>query len=348
MICFEEQQELIASIRDYVDAQIDQIPSEERRQERRHVLDKVHQELYALGVMGLEETALWRCGTSMTVGILAQLARMDAGLALRVHRQAFLSVMADALPAWPSDASVGCCWHGRYGIGRSGLMTWWQNPAMVPDVLLDVFDGSTPRLVLLHPSQTTVLLPVATPEGFYIYRQDVSRLPSVSHLGLSYLRAVHVAAEHGAQLESLLPVHLAQRSWHREWLALLTIQYGCLLQALERARAFARIRYQGGSFIIDHPAVQQLIGEAEHAVLTMQAFLAQPLDTPVFETTLPKQRPWLEAMMRKGMDGCLQVLGGSGYMLDVGLAMPWQDVHALGQLSGGRFDMLALAAELGR
>ena len=344
MISVEDQRELVASIRDFVDAKVDQVPSGESVHEITVFLDSVARELKSLGVVGPEETGLWRCGYAMTAGVLSQLARLDAGLAFVLHRQALLSVVCEDREGWGVDSSVGSCWHGRYGIGRGGLRIWWQQPEQVPAELIDVFDARSARLVLIHEAQHQVLLPVWSPQGLYLYRVDVSRLPQVPHLGLCYLRAVQVVPEFGERLEPTLSARWSQQCWQQEWLALLSIQYGCLVQALERARAYSQIRKQGGCMIAAHPAVQQLLGEAEHALMTMCMFLDQTQETPAFEFSLLRQRPYLDAMIRKGLDACLQVLGGSGYMLDAGLARPWQDVHTLGQLSGGRLDMLALAA----
>jgi len=171
-----------------------------------------------------------------------------------------------------------------------------------------------------------VLVPADAP-GLEI--SDPGLTVGLSALKLADLKFENVNVDPGL----LLPPRNPSTFLRRLMLGLAAIAVGNARAALSESAAYARERYQGGTKIINQPAIQVLLGEAWSRAASCGAAL---------KTVCAQDGESAEALLRAislklraGMDcwqavtDCLQVLGGYGYMEDYRLEKRLRDAMHL-------------------
>ncbi len=103
---------------------------------------------------------------------------------------------------------------------------------------------------------------------------------------------------------------------------------GAARGALEVAAAYARERRQGGRTIVEHPAVQLLLGEAASRVAAARAHLDSAGAAADMEAALAARLRVVEDAFQAATES-LQVLGGYGYMEDYGVEKRLRDIMTL-------------------
>jgi alkylation response protein AidB-like acyl-CoA dehydrogenase len=186
-------------------------------------------------------------------------------------------------------------------------------------------------------------------EGFVVYAAGQSGwerifIPSGSKsvqildpgptVGLSALKLAELKFENAELDQSFsLPSRNPSPFLRRLMLGLAAIATGNARGALEESIAYARERYQGGTKIINQPAVQALLGEAYSRVTSCRAALntvaAEDNDSPeaLSRAISLKLRAALDC--EQAVTDCLQVLGGYGYMEDYRLEKRLRDAMHL-------------------
>ncbi len=319
------------------------------------------QSLVDIGILDLSLSsgyALWQDSKDPdslqgTLDLLSLLAETNAALAYAAHhialaQQLCINLGAETLALTQGlDLSLGL--HGRHGLGRGDLAAWWQGRSLDTRLLEDVWQAQGRRLYLSHAPQALILSPVfsAGQLGWYAVP---SPLWAGGQHGLDELRLVWVRPDQGDMLGSADAEAMrafSRQLWQSEWLGLLAIGRGILRAALEQATGYAGLRYQGGQIIAGHAAVQILLQEARSAIVESDELLAHASLDEAGMGRLLSRRCGLQERQCAGVDAALQVLGGSGYMRDVGMEKRFRDIHQLVFQSGSPLDMQMLAAQWG-
>jgi len=126
------------------------------------------------------------------------------------------------------------------------------------------------------------------------------------------------------------------------WFAgLSSIANGIARGALDEAWRYAGQRYQGGSLIVEHPAVRALLTDSEVRVAVVNDMIAQ------FARECSNELDFLRGALKLKLFGIsqsaqvvtdsLQVFGGYGYMEDYRMEKRLRDVQTLKSLGGGTY-----------
>lgn len=295
---------------------------------------------------------LWEaCGQApqlaLTLRSLAALARVNASLALSLHRVALAHFVLRQLGQAGAGVVHPCIsLHGRHGIGRGELANWWCGQPVDEPVLSDVFAPDRPCSGVMHP-QARLLLAPAFAKGTMVWLliQGEVRGTAPGH-GLDEL---HDGVFEPSRIQIIeLPEQqaraLSMDVWHREWLGLLAIQQGCVQQMTDMAQQFSALRFQGGRVIAGHPAVQIMLSDMQSALTDVRTVLAgQTLNESGFADLL-RARNRLHEGLALAANVAMQTFGGLGYMRDNGIEKRWRDVNHLRQQSGGALDLQLMSA----
>ena len=164
--------------------------------------------------------------------------------------------------------------------------------------------------------------------------------------GLAALKVVNLNFNKAAvNAMNELPDQNCSGFLRRLWLGLSAIAVGNARAAVAEASAYAAERYQGGTKIINHPAIKILLGDAFSRVQASRAML-QSLASSDRDDASSLRRA-ASAKLRITLDCCqavtdsLQVLGGYGYMEDYRLEKRLRDALCL-KVMAGRPDELRI------
>lgn len=296
---------------------------------------------------GLWEACRQAPQLALTLRSLTALARVNAGLALSLHRSALAHFVLRQLGrADTGGAHPGISLQGRQGIGRGELANWWCGKPVDEAVLSDVWAPDRRFSGVMH-RQTQVLLAPALTKGAMVWLLLQGRVAKAEpgH-GLDEL---HDGAFEPARIDEVrLPEQqakaLAMDVWHREWLGLLAIQQGCVQQMTEMAQQFSALRFQGGRVIAGHPAVQIMLSDMQAALTDVRTVLAGQALTEQGFADLLRARNRLNDSLALAANVAMQTFGGLGYMRDNGIEKRWRDVNHLRLQSGGPLEMQLMSA----
>ena len=159
--------------------------------------------------------------------------------------------------------------------------------------------------------------------------QDAGLTVGLSALKLADLKFENVTVE----ASHLLPSRNPSAFLRRLMLGLAAIAVGNARAAIEESAAYARERYQGGTRIINQPAIQVLLGDASSRTANCSAALKTVCgqDSDGADALLRAVSLKLRATMDcwQAISDCLQVLGGYGYMEDYRLEKRLRDAMHL-------------------
>lgn len=133
------------------------------------------------------------------------------------------------------------------------------------------------------------------------------------------------------------------------WLGLGAIAAGTARGGLAAARAYCTERYQGGTLIIEHPAVKLLLAEAETRTEAAAAFTRSAASAPL--GTLDGLRRAAMAKLFaadaafRAVTDSLQTMGGYGYMEDYRMEKRLRDVSVIKSMAGSPDQLRLLIAE---
>lgn len=295
---------------------------------------------------------LWEaCGQApqlaLTLRSLTALARVNAALALGLHRSALAHFV---LRQWGrADLGAthpGISLQGRHGIGRGELANWWCGQPVDEAMLGDVFAPDRPFSGLMHPQTQLLLAPAFTKRAMaWLLIQGQVKKAEPGH-GLDELHdgAFEPAQVHVISLPEPQAKALFMDVWQRDWLGLLAIQQGCVQQMTEMAQQFSALRFQGGRVIARHPAVQIMLSDMQAALTDVRTVLARQALTEQGFADLLRARNRLNESLALAANVAMQTFGGLGYMRDNGIEKRWRDVNHLRQQSGGALDMQLMSA----
>jgi alkylation response protein AidB-like acyl-CoA dehydrogenase len=171
-----------------------------------------------------------------------------------------------------------------------------------------------------------------------VARTDVGARTGLRACRVEQVELRDVALPAGARLDGVEGRKLVLRALSLSWAGMTAIAVGIARGAVAAARKYAAERYQGGSQIEEHPAVQGLLAGAEAATAAAEASClslagSEPGTVKGLARAAAAKLASLELCARATTDA-LQVFGGYGYMEDYGMEKRLRDVTALKSASG--------------
>ncbi len=316
---------------------------------------------YELGVWGVH---CWEEGLERSLLALSILGEACAGLATAVHAQglACLAITRhksegeNGLFFLREDAVLTAAYMPRYGLplgtrfGPEGsglrleevalgarlvgtghfLLAAGQPAALVCFARTsDTANGEWVSLVIPVGAPGLALEEVGQRTGLRAVRQYHLHCEQV---GVSPGRILHCGAAARCALKRVLAC---------DWLGQAAIALGMARRSLRDARLYAAGRYQGGSLIQEHAAIQLLHGTAEYDVALLEAIVQRRAHQPLASFDPRALLQWgITARLaviehaHRAVTDCLQTLGGYGYMEDYRLEKRLRDVSTLKSLHG--------------
>lgn len=315
-------------------------------------------EASALGILpgnGEDGYGLWEHtddGNAMAFSLsaLVQIAAANAGLAMAWHRAALAQSLCRliGLPITPHAAlSMTIVTAGHIGLARGALAHWLQGRSVDEDraLLSDWLDRRLRHTVVTTvPMWEQLLWPMWHEDTIYwqrVRRDQVMSHPCRHQHGLDELQTWQLSAapEIGERVPAT-PAQL-QAMMVLDSLGLVAIGAGIARHGKQMAEAYAGVRRQGGKTIVEHPAVQHMLGNIREvcweAKTTLHA-LSRPLsDLDVSEVLTARQQ--LLPRLCLAANHVMQVHGGIGYMQDCGPEKLLRDQNMLRLQSGGVRDI---------
>ncbi len=142
------------------------------------------------------------------------------------------------------------------------------------------------------------------------------------------------------------------RALFLNWLGIAAVALGTAKGAIKAAKDYIKERYQGGTTIENHAAIQSLITSAEVNSFAAEAQINQRwrLDNITMEDV--RQSAMMKLSLTKlctqAVSDSLQCFGGYGYMEDYGMEKRYRDVNTLNAMGGTPLYLKRLIFELGR
>ncbi len=263
---------------------------------------------YDYGVWG---RALAGDGPAASLAVLEEVAVACAGVAACLHAAGLGALASPEGPREPTAAAFLAGGTSLVGVfpGVPPGTTAWRAVMLPPGCgAVVVFTGGTSRR----------LVPLAALE--------VEELEP--RTGLAAVRLATVRLGDPGAGEALPPADPAELAV--PWLlGIAAMAAGAARGALEVAAAYARERRQGGRPIVEHPAVQLLLGEAASRVAAARAHLGFAGGTAGgLAQALAARLSVVEEAFQAATDS-MQVLGGYGYMEDYGVEKRLRDIMTL-------------------
>ena len=291
--------------------------------------------------------------TSLSLGLLRELACGNAALALACHRRALLSWLLAELGFVSDGAAPAIALHtlGHHGLARGSLGNWLGGESRLSGgdeaMLADWLDREDHSCQLwAESSWQRVLWPVWSEGAIQwalVAAADLRVQASAAPHGLNELSlsTVQLRGRQPPLLQSALELQASRRLYGRvlkmELLGAMAMGLGVLQRGRELARDFAAIRRQGGRVIDQHPAVQQMLSEIDGSCRLVEQLLqgfARPLDEIGLADLVAARMASSDALLQASHQ-VIQAYGGIGYMRDAGPEKLVRDQQVLRQLAGG-------------
>lgn len=283
----------------------------------------------------------------LSTGILEQIAQTSPAIAYAVHLRA-LAGWLDRSASVAGAATMVCTDRLGATAGRPlGRALAGRVPAAADLTTLDACWGaptSSSALLVVGPGGWPDLwYPQWRPDGGW----QLVRVPATE------MRCTEFAHAHGLDELTYCSCHridTGRRGFDAQLgsayvvdtlavhgMGLLAIAAATARRAVSRARAYSQSRRQGGQVIGAHDAVAELLGRSEQSLTTGRAVLAHLTGMspgPVRLHRVWQARAQLHPLLSSAGSDALQVLGGVGYMRDVGAEKDLRDLNALRRLGG--------------
>lgn len=313
--------------------------------------------------MGLWENLADASGLSFTIEALVRLAESDAVVAWHFHQLAigrWLALRLE-LPELLEHGPVYASTQGHYGLGRTALPRYLAGAQLTSGdraLLQDTFaPTSTEARFVLHalPDWRWLLAPNFDGEQIKwraLAPGDITCEHRTNSHGLDGMPCLtwRITTPGGryAQLDAMTSRNVLGEGLQLDNLANMAITLGTVKASYRLARDYATIRRQGGRTIDRHPAVQQMLAEMSNAIETGSAllqFLTQSPPALARTGQILAARCSLQPQMSRAATAAMQVMGGIGYMRDVGVERRLRDVNQLRLMNGTPTELKLFVAE---
>ena len=298
-------------------------------------------------------------GLALSLLTLSLLAESCAGFAAAVHAQGLACLALEGRARLPAGQALAAVYMPAYGLplgaAGSGLC------------LGAALSGTGHYLLAAEPPQALVCFAKEECEA----EEEAAWISLLVEAGAPGLELVALEARTGLRAARQYDLHCtevpvtpeqilargdaARQSLQRllacDWLGIAAIALGVARRSLRDARAYTAQRTQGGRMVDQHAAVRLLQGGAEYDIALLEAILARHAAEPLDGLAPAALLRWALAARlavvdhaHRAVSGCLQTLGGYGYMEDYGLEKRLRDVATLKSLHGAP-DQLTLGLE---
>lgn len=282
--------------------------------------------------------------------ILVPIAARNVAIAWSIHTRSLARALCRALGlgALPITEALPFAHHG---LGRDAWARWIASARPHDDdraLLDDAYDPRRPRLSCgLGPVAPLIAIHRHDSIQWATGAATLEELPRAH--GLDELRSRFVALGGATSVTALAPGRA--REIHADAIAasshaLTAIARGALSSAGAIARAHAKQRRQGGALIERHDAVALLLSRGDRALRTADASLSAlgggSAEANVI-ATLSARADLVPAITEAAHDA-LQVLGGLGYMRDVGVEKVVRDLAQLRAIGGSPRELALIVA----
>lgn len=347
-------------VRRYAGACASRLPSRPEVSPTAEQLATVVREAEELGLLdcGPEGLGLWSRpddpgAVGLTLEALAAIGRVRAAPAWHLHQLALGRVLSRELGLEDARYPVALL-HTGHALAHRGLAAVLAGPARDDaglDEILPPLGGQGTWLAQVAEPWDALLVPSRDRDGSAAWRLLARSKLTADDLGpghgLDGLRMVELTGS-GPHAPSRSGGDLLRLAVGATALARIAIGVGVLRRALGVSLDYARTREQGGARLVEHPAVQQLLGGALGVAATGEAVLrgaVAPRDCRDLATLVGLAATLLPRLADAG-NAALQAMGGIGYMRDAGVEGAVRDLNHLRVLGGAPDGLRVLAARL--
>ena len=300
---------------------------------------------------GLWESCDRPSAMEFNIGILRHTAHASIGVAFAWHRLALARHLERSLGFTPDAAGVldtALVPTGHYGLARGSMARWLTGAEQQADerhLLADWLDRDAHATTVNAPGSWNLVLWPVWRDGEICWQRvfrehlDVRQCkPQHGFDGISAYRVLRKAVggeprRTGREASRLLYARIVMI----DMIGLMAIGAGGIARGLALAKAYARIRKQGGKPIGGHPAVQSMLSDIERAHYNAEVAL-RACARPVGELDLgmvAASRATLYEALCLAADQVVQVHGAIGYMRDAGAEKILRDMNMLRLQAGG-------------
>ncbi|MBI2567325.1 MAG: acyl-CoA/acyl-ACP dehydrogenase [Candidatus Schekmanbacteria bacterium] len=313
---------------------------------------------YEYGIWGTE-TLSGDIGPSLEA--LAIVASRCAGIAMGLHVAGLAARALVAARRQTCERAAIALLEPPFGLGD------WTGPPQGPldglNARVSARDGelrlrATKTFVYAVPDTVNLLVICRDDSGEHVgvlvdrEASGITRVAAEERTGLAACEVLSVALEDAFIAPAArLPAIDAAELLALYWLGVAAIAVGNAVGARRRARAYASERVQAGVPIARHPAVQLLLGDADLAIEAAAATVAQAAAARGKGIDMLRRAALARAIAADNaahaVTGCLQVLGGYGYMEEYRLEKHLRDAVCLRSVGGRRDDLARFVAMSG-
>jgi alkylation response protein AidB-like acyl-CoA dehydrogenase len=298
-------------------------------------------------------------GARLSATLLSVVAQACGGIAMNLHSQGLASSIISASgrrPAHPVQKAAAAI---QDGYGFPGYRTLIDPAFEGPEAITTIarptcggyaINGRKPFVFGMHGADSYVvfcrmeegsrgwgcfLVPVSA-RGVQV--NEIHGRTGLRACGLSDLELGKVEVPAEARLDDGDALSLVKKAVCTHWLGLSAIAAGNGRGALQAAKRYASERYQGGTTIENHPAVQKLIALSDARVETASALVLKAADSMSDGTDSLRRCAIAKHMATdlcfRAVTDCLQVFGGYGYMEDYRMEKRLRDAAVLKSAGG--------------
>jgi alkylation response protein AidB-like acyl-CoA dehydrogenase len=305
-------------------------------------------------------------GARLSVALLTVVAQACGGVAMSLHSQGLASSIVSSSGRRPVHPAKKVAAAIQDGYGFPGYRTLLDPAVDGPEAVQTIARSSCSGYAINGRKPFVYGMPGADAYVVFCRMEEGSRgwgcfLVPASARGLQVnsitgrtglracglsdleLRKVEVPAE--ARLDDGDALAMVKKAVCTHWLGLSAIAAGNARGALQAARRYASERYQGGTTIENHAAVQKLIALSEARIETAYALLLNAADSLQEGNDGLRQCAIAKHMATdlcfRAVTDSLQVLGGYGYMEDYRMEKRLRDAAVL-KSAGGSANALEL------
>ncbi len=295
----------------------------------------------------------------LNVQTLRTAATLSAGIAFHWHRIGLAGwlLRRTDLKFKGTASGLTLLTQGHYGLARDTLPKWLKHPAedaSLHAVMDDWLDTDHCRHLHACPNWQSVLLPRwhdGNVQWALVERSSIE-VEVIEHApGFDELSCYSLYPSRQPELSELSPQQ--SRDCFRDLLmldaiGLIATGLGSLERAAKQAHDYAHTRTQGGTRIVQHPAVSLMLADIQNALQSSDLQLRHLLrGLPELGLgQVMSMRASIHPLLCKGADQAIQAHGGSGYMRDCGVEKVWREQHTLRRLSGTTMELRLFTATL--
>ena len=334
-------------------------------------IDQLTGEAQRIGLLNLdsdEGLGLWEnlsdpAVIRLSIEILVALAEVNAGVAWHFHQLAFSRYLAlrlglgDVLAQGAGLAVI----QGFYGLARTALPRYLLGADLTGEdreLLADYFIPQHPGVrIVFHAVDNWqwMLSPIFTGGQIawrFLSRDEIDLEHHPHSHGLDEIPTASWKPDNdpnpSIQIDAVTSRQVYGEALQVNALALMAVTLGAVKHGHQLAQDYAAIRYQGGDIINRHPAMQQMLSGISAAVQICSSQLNQ---ISLQEIALARTgqilavRSALQPLLSQAATDAVQVMGGIGYMRDIGLEKILRDVNQLRLMHGTPGELRLFAAE---